>query len=414
MEQKSFFRCNQRLVLLSLVLLFLAVSTNVFSEGILVKTKNAVQEGELYDVLFELGNPERVSLEQIDAEIWYISDDIYNYKVILQKYADLFLYFEDNLNLLIDPTYILVPGTATKNKSRTNDPYFEKQWYLQDIGVEPVWDIMSGINTKVKVALIGTGVNMQHPDLIGCFTDDGINLITDTTKTTTTTDLSDENDHETAVCGIIAANRDNEIGIAGIAAGNVEIMVIKTFDADGYGATGDVVRAILYAVDNGAKIINASCGNLMQNSALKDAIQYAEQNNVLFVTSAGNSSYDEMKEPVYPAAYIYENIISVTSSGQSGNFTDFACYHTVHVDMAAPGINMITTNSSADYGNAEGTSMAAAVVTAAAALIWAKYPDLTFEEVKMKLMQGTVYSDDMNGKSLSEGRLDIYKAITTE
>ncbi len=404
----KFFLNKQNAIITLLMLFFWVDVAATEPRGVLVRSKNRTQAGDINEMVVELNalvnmdSVRRVHLDSLDIDLFYFdgtanSDSI---NAILESYDDLFEYVMENEKLSINPKIIVVPGEGG-GKGQL------EQWYLQNINAEQAWMLMNGNDNKIKTALIGTGVKTNHPDFpTDCFTDDGCGF---QNGYYTAGDISDDNGHETKVCGIITAMRNGE-GIDGIATGNVDIMVIKAFDSEGYGYTGDAVWAIEYAVNQGAKIINLSWGNLQENNALKDAIRYAESKGVLIISAAGNSEDYQFKNAVMPAAYFFENIISVTASNQQGNLTETACYDIAKVDLAAPGINIMTTDTLNSYAQEDGTSMSVAIVTATAALIWAKEPDLTFEQVKMKILQGTV-NMNTTGKSLTEGRLDIYKAM---
>jgi subtilisin family serine protease len=199
--------------------------------------------------------------------------------------------------------------------------------------------------------------------------------------------------HGTHVSGIIAAVRNNGLGMDGVA-DNVKLMTVRTVpNGDEYDK--DVALAIRYAVDNGAKIINMSFGKDFspEKKWVDEAIKYAEAHDVLLVHAAGNDGEDLEEAPSYPAPYFSNstakasNYITVGASTDprfKGDWVaDFSNYGKKTVDVFAPGEKIYSTLPGGNkYGNQQGTSMAAPVVSGLAALIWSYYPNLTAQQVK--------------------------------
>lgn len=203
-------------------------------------------------------------------------------------------------------------------------------------------------------------------------------------------------DHGTHVAGIIAAVRNNGIGIDGVA-DNVRLMVIRAIP-DGDERDKDVANAIRYAVDNGAKVINMSFGKPYSpyKPAVDKAVRYAMQHDVLLVHSAGNEGLDVDFQPMYPTKKyadgkgIAEAWIEVGASGpKDGDLlaAGFSNYGAATVDVFAPGEKIYSTVPGAMYAYHDGTSMAAPVVTGIAALLRSYFPDLTAVQIKNILLQ---------------------------
>lgn len=196
--------------------------------------------------------------------------------------------------------------------------------------------------------------------------------------------------HGTHVAGIIAANRNNALGIKGIA-DNVKIMVIRAVP-DGDERDKDVANAIIYAVDNGAQIINMSFGKSYspQKEAVDKAVKYAERKGVLLIHAAGNSSKnidtsDNFPTKIYDSEKIAANWLEVGASswGAGEEFVgSFSNYGKKTVDVFAPGVNIFSTTPDNTYKSFNGTSMAAPNTAGVAALLMSYYPDLTALEVK--------------------------------
>jgi subtilisin family serine protease len=202
-------------------------------------------------------------------------------------------------------------------------------------------------------------------------------------------------EHGTFVAGIIAANRNNQIGPDGIAS-NVEIMSVRTVP-DGDERDKDVALAIRYAVDNGARVINMSFGKdySPQKGFVDDAIRYAQEHNVLIVHAAGNDSKDIDDQENYPSrkatvgitGYNWLEVGASSKKSDKHLCGEFSNYGKHEVDLFAPGVNIISLNPENSYKMGDGTSFASPVVAGVAALVLSYYPNLTAEQVKQIIMQ---------------------------
>lgn len=214
--------------------------------------------------------------------------------------------------------------------------------------------------------------------------------------------LFKDESHGTHVAGIIGANRDNNLGIKGVA-DNVAIMSIRAVpDGDEYDK--DIALGIRYAVDNGAKIINASFGKSFSPNAqwVYDALKYAASKDVLFVLAAGNDgeNLDDPSNPNYPNDYEFlkgqefvDNVITVGAlSSEFGKkmVAVFSNYGAENVDVFAPGDDIYSTMPENEYKFQGGTSMAAPMVSGVAALIRSHYPELEASQVKKILMESGI------------------------
>ena len=201
--------------------------------------------------------------------------------------------------------------------------------------------------------------------------------------------------HGTHVSGIIAASRNNQLGIDGIA-DNVRIMMVRAVP-DGDEHDKDIALGIRYAVDNGAKVINMSFGKEFSphKKWIDDAVKYAESKGVLLVHAAGNSAKNVDSSDNFPNANYLDksgrasNWITVGASGDvnAGGLTaSFSNYGKAEVDVFAPGVKIYSTIPGGNtYGNAQGTSMASPVVAGTAALLLSYFPDLTPQEIKYSI-----------------------------
>ena len=196
-------------------------------------------------------------------------------------------------------------------------------------------------------------------------------------------------DHGTLCTGVIAALRNNNIGMNGIT-NSVEIMPVRIFAHEGDEWDKDVANAILYAADNGAKVISMSISKKIspQKKWVDDAIRHAEQKGVLFINAAGNSSSDNDLRVDYPEPFYLDrtraaNMIKVGASAfDSSLVASFSCYGKHTVDVFAPGLSIYTTTLQGQYATVGGTSFACPIVAGLAALLWSYYPKLNYKQVK--------------------------------
>jgi subtilisin family serine protease len=325
----------------------------------------------------------------------------------------------------------------------TVDPYYPSQWSLEndgetanswiltpdaDIDAPEGWHRTRG--TGVVVAVIDSGVDVNHPDLAAniwhnpaeqCgngIDDDDNGFVDDCVGWDFANDdatVEDAVGHGTHVAGIIAAEADNGIGIAGVAY-EANLMILKI--GDGTPALSAALAAFAYAIDNGARVINASW--LIDDPAaapyLDTALAAAEAAGVLVVTGAGNEPTDIDAHPVYPAASPYDNVIAVGSSTPTDEPSAFSGFGAATVDLFAPGENIISTVPGG-YAVYSGTSMAAPMVSGAAALLWAAAPTASYAEVKGALLDRSDGPNDglaaFRDLAASDGRLNIERSIYT-
>lgn len=236
----------------------------------------------------------------------------------------------------------------------SNDPYLEEQWALQHINAPKLWQVTAG-NSQILVAVLDTGIDQHHEDLCG-------KIIADVNFTSSST-TEDVLGHGTHVAGIIAANRNNGLGIVGLAPGS-SLLNVKVANDKGQSDISAVAEGIIWAVDEGASVINMSIALEEYSPQLEDAVCYAWSHGAVIVAAAGNSGSEL---PVYPA--FFENCIAVTALRQDGTLAPLS-NHGDWVDIAAPGFNIYSTLPGNSYGYKSGTSFAAAYVSGLAALLF--------------------------------------------
>lgn len=219
-----------------------------------------------------------------------------------------------------------------------------------------------------------------------------------------------ENDHGTSCAGIIAAEH-NGIGIAGIAGNaNVEIMSLKVLKGiEHIGRIDDVIEAINYAENMGAKICNLSLSVDTNNILLKNTIK---NSNMLFIVSAGNGNRNIDEEPTFPASYDFNNVISVANIGFDGKLYETSNFGKNSVDVAAPGTYIYSTNVDNTYGYDTGSSMATPMVTGVASLMYLFYDDISISQIKTLIINSSTKIDDLKEKVVSSGILNGKMALS--
>lgn len=295
-----------------------------------------------------------------------------------------------------------------------NDPMYASQWAHSVSEAGNAWDITTGSPT-VAIAVIGTGVKWNHEDLAaniwsnggeveGNSIDDDNNGYVDDVRGWNfafgNNDPADDDGHETAVAGVAAAVANNNLGIAGVC-WSCKVMPLKVDYT-----TQEIVNAIYYAVDNGAKVINMSFGSYTPDPLFNSAIDYAASQGVILVGTAGNNSISDKR---YPAAY--EPVIAVAAINASLSRSSFSNWGD-WVDVAAPGESVLSTNIGFDkYSQVSGTSFAAPYVAGVAGLLLSQYPDLLPLSVRERI-EYTANKLSVD-KPVGSGSVNAYRAVSS-
>lgn len=361
--------------------------------------------------------------------------------------------------ILKDPNILYAePNYIFHINKMPNDLMFFTQWGLHntgaytgtgiadiDIDAPEAWNITTG-SAETVVAVLDTGIDYTHPDLRdniwintgeipdNGIDDDGNGYIDDICGwdfVNNDNDPMDDNNHGTFTSGVIGASGNNNIGITGVC-WNVKIMPLKVLDDEGSGDLASILQALDYAIRNGARISNNSYGIHMAYAdrplALQDAINTANENNHLFIASAGNAGYDNdiiyppegsnISGPNYPSSFDSPNIIAVAASNYwdrlANQFEDNwdSNYGRTSVDLAAPGDFIWTTAPFNLYQPVSGTSVASPFIAGACALLWTNHPELTNLQIKEMLLGGVDPIQPTLGRTtLTGGRLNIFKAL---
>lgn len=317
-----------------------------------------------------------------------------------------------------------------------SDHEFSNQWYLQNIGQEVDGSVgIPGIDINVinawkktkgskdiVVGVIDTGVDIYHEDLKNNIyinsgeipgngiDDDSNNYIDDyqgwdfANDDNTVFDSSIDDKHGTHVSGIIAAT-ENEIGICGVAPG-IKVLPVKFINGSS-GYTSDVIEAIQYCKNMNVDIVNCSWGCSEDNYALKEAM---EESGLTFICASGNNGLNTSDTKIYPACFELPNIISVAAIDNKGNLANFSNYGN-DIDIAAPGVRILSTLPNNSYGILSGTSMAAPLVTAALSLLKSYDNNISQSEMISRIKNCVSFSDNLSGMVASGGSLNVDAVI---
>jgi len=314
------------------------------------------------------------------------------------------------------------PNFMFQAHATPNDPLYGQQWALKntgqpsetdgepngfpgaDIDAEGAWALRNWGSNRVRVAVIDTGVDYNHPDLwpnmwpkLGYDFFDGND------------DPMDVGGHGTHVAGTIGAVGNNGVGVVGVN-WRAELMAIRFLGPSG-GSTEGAIASIQYAVENGARISNNSWGSSSYSQALFDTIKAAGNHGHLFIAAAGNDGHDVDLNMSSPGNYNLPNMISVAASTRHDDRATFSNYGAFTVHLAAPGHEILSTWPNATYNSISGTSMAAPHVAGVAALIMSQNPHLDVSAVKELILSSVDKLPEWEGLVLTGGRLNAAKAM---
>jgi len=348
--------------------------------------------------------------------------------------------------LRVEPNYIrrlqnLIP----------NDPDFPQQWALRNIGqrveysagtedadidADEAWELETG-NQDVVVAVIDTGIDYRHEDLQenmwintkeyngeAGIDDDGNGYVDDIYGFDFASNVYGDNDsdpmdkdgHGTMVSGIIGAVGNNGVGISGVA-WNVSLMALKVANPYGEISNADLFEAFDYLLtmkeEYGVNIVvaNASYNGPDYSATEKEYIDQMQKDGILLVTAAGNEGIDIDRTPEYPASYLNDNIIAVSASDQNDELPNWTNYGKESVDLAAPGVELLTTSPQNGYSYFSGTSAATPIVSGAVAILASAYPDDGYLVQRARLLDNVDPIDWMQNYVATGGRLNLAHAL---
>ncbi len=321
-----------------------------------------------------------------------------------------------------------------------SDENYSLLWYLPHIQAEEAWEVSTG-SPEVIVAVIDTGISPVHEDLVeNLWTnsgeipdneqdDDGNGYVDDVhgwdfvdNDATPFPDDAEETvaTHGTFVAGMIGAVGDNAEDLTGVA-WNVRLLPLRILDNDGVGSEDDVVRALAYAKSVGVDVVNLSFAGNEGHGAMRDAVRDAYRAGIVIVAALGNDARDVDDAPVYPACLRSEEedwVIGVTATTAQDTATDFTSYGHSCADIAAPGEDIyglaFTSETSGKIeGPWSGTSMASPIVSGVAALVRARYPELSPDGVRAALKLGVdpLYATGSLRGELGVGRVNALRTL---
>lgn len=298
-----------------------------------------------------------------------------------------------------------------------------------NIGVPSVWSSASGIpSVKPVVAVIDTGLDVEHTVLAQTsalwtnsaeqpgngIDDDGNGYVDDVhgfNFVDNSGQMYDDDGHGTHVSGIILS-LDQNIFATTLREAKIQIMPLKFLDGNGVGSTSNAIRAIYYAVNNGATVLNNSWGGNTYSAALHEAVAYSYNHGALFVAAAGNSASNNDSSPLYPANYDVPNVISVAATTDYDYLASFSNYGVSTVDMGSPGVYILSTVPSGQFGYSSGTSMAAPFVAGTAAQMKVESPSMNGYQMRSILLERLSTVAQLSGKVQTGGRLDSSSAVS--
>lgn len=292
-----------------------------------------------------------------------------------------------------------------------NDPLFSQQYGLTKPHFPQAWDKSQGAG--VKIAMVDTGIFAGHVDLKD-------KIVAQKDFVNNDAVANDDNGHGTHVSGIAAATTNNAQGVAG-GCPDCKLVVAKVLGSDAMGSLSDVADGIIWSTDQGAKVINLSLGAPESTTALNNAVVYAASKGAVLVAAAGNQGKNKK---LYPAAL--PQVIAVTATRGSGRPARFSNYGR-WVDVAAPGVNILSTTRDGKYGYLSGTSMATPEVSALAGLLAAQ--GRSSAEIRARILKTAVkfadqkkhhkkhhkkhkrHNNKKDNRSYGQGRIDAALAV---
>ncbi|MBX3000070.1 MAG: S8 family serine peptidase [Caldilineaceae bacterium] len=387
-----------------------AIVTHVTSDDpqfvpgvVLIQFDDDVMTSRAYDLAASLPGAQRAEALASAAGIYRITVEIGSERALAAEWM------QDPRVRMAEPDFIFYT-TATPNDSL----YGRYQWNLRQIRADQAWDRTTG-SSHVVIAIIDTGVDLTHPDLVDKIVP-GYDLLHNDA------DPADDQGHGTHVASIAAASSNNEQGIAGVAWG-ARIMPIKVLDANGVGRSSTIAQGISWAVDQGAHIINLSLGGSNYSDTVARAIYDAHQRGVLVIAAAGNH-YRRGNPVIYPAAY--NHVLAVAATTDTDGHASYSSSGS-YVDVAAPGGDPGSANdrdsrhwipgaywrgSGMSYVWLSGSSQAAPHVSGLAALLLSINASLTPDQLSA-IITGAAVDVQLPGwdEFSGHGRIDVSAAL---
>ena len=327
------------------------------------------------------------------------------------------------------------PNYAIQLDAVPNDPRFSELYAMRntgqtggtagaDIKATSAWDVFTG-DPNIKIGIIDTGVDYNHPDLAAnvwtnpgeipgnTIDDDGNGYVDDVHGydfANNDGDPFDDNGHGSHCAGTIAGVGDNNVGVTGVN-WHAKVVGIKFLSASGSGSTAGAIAGVQYAIAIGCKLTSNSWGGGGFSQALLDVINQAGAAGQLFVAASGNSSANTDINPHYPSAYDSPYIVSVAATDHNDNLASFSNFGATTVDLAAPGVNILSCQPGGGYQLLSGTSMATPHVSGVVALAMGRFPSASNLFIKQLLLNSADVKPQLAGKVLTGARLNAFLAI---
>ncbi|MGB0929348.1 MAG: S8 family serine peptidase [Chitinophagales bacterium] len=427
---------------------------------LLVKFKAGVAVAQAENTMISISASVAENFENLGIQQWTLPDEVsvggetFVTDTDMEALAEYMIENDENIELA-EPNYYMSAAPTTYTSYTPNDNGFPLLWGLNntgntggiadaDIDALEAWSMGTG-NENIIVGVLDSGIDWTHPELIhniwqneGEDTDgdgllvldadgnwimdpDDINGIDDDGNGYVDDligwDFVDEdnnphdlNGHGTHVAGTIAATGDNGVGIVGVSS-QVRIMPLRFLNSDGVGLVSGAVRGLNYSMDKGVYLTNNSWGSTGVSEALRLAIEQAAEANQLFIAAAGNNGLDNDIVPNYPSSFDLDNIIAVAATNSSDQLASFSNYGVNSVDIAAPGVGILSTLPDNSYGYANGTSMAAPHAAGAAVLLWSQDLSASYTKIKDAILNSVDVIGTLSGDVATGGRLNVYQAL---
>ena len=321
-------------------------------------------------------------------------------------------YHQSGLVDFAEPDYIGHVAAVPNEPNYTNGTL----WGLNQIEAPAAWDVLTSAS-NILVAVLDTGVRYTHEDLKSNM---WVNPNDGSHGWNALAGNNDPNEdpvfsigHGTKVAGVLGAVGNNGKGVVGVA-WRVQIMACKCFNGLGVGNLSACVTCLDYARTNGARIINASWGFAPGSLALSNAVASLRDAGIIVVAACGNSTNNVDVNPVYPACYPFDNVVSVAYTTRTDTLANASNYGATNVHLAAPGEEIYSTYAVNDtsYITDSGTSFAAPHVSGALALLLAEYPAEGCQQIINRVLSATDPLPSLAGKCVTGGRLNLRKALT--
>ncbi|HWT76220.1 MAG TPA: S8 family peptidase, partial [Mobilitalea sp.] len=403
---------------------FILISGSLIVASLLIERNNSENNRAISQVLVKISNTdteaekiinEKMHNNEILSYAKIEGENIYSLELKTDELNN--LRKDNNIERVEDDTSIHILNTINNKEDFYSNPTVEKDsqlsgstkynaegatisWNIQRIKADQLHkDNIKGYG--IKVAVFDTGIDLNNDDIN---VSGGISFIEGITS------YDDDNGHGTAMAGILAAQL-NGYGLVGVAP-DVELYSVKVLDRNGIGKYSNIIQGINWAIDHDIDIITLSLGGSQYSQLLYDAIEKASENNILIVAAAGNDGNENI---LYPAAY--PQVICVGASDYNDNLAEFSNYGE-RLDIAAPGVDVVTTGIHNTMITLNGTSSAAQHVAGAAALLWSVNKDLSYITIKDLLCRNSSPLEKYVSDNFHYGLVNIeasyYKLIKSD